>query len=340
MKASIPKKIIIIPAKPQYIEFDWDDFERKPVGELVNPAFVTDAENEKTIETGRSWAEHKNRYKDDIKQKPLPEVILDNNPIKDVQVVGLEKRAEGGRAWKVIVGAERYYFDFREDILLDSLIEEGSRKGGFLNGSFLWARVGSQMKLVRIGSELHKELLKADDFKKLKKIGKDDLEVGGIYQFTKDEERLFVGFINTLDFIVERRGGWSYDGDSLKEIKRINKAILWVKWNKYQNFKDFKDVLESKYISFEITTSNNAKLKTESIELPSDAIELLRQKELKYVRVHTTERPNQPNTIERLLFNFGCYDKVLCMSKYNEEPVMEEEFKKIKEHYIKEPTNV
>jgi hypothetical protein len=84
-----------------------------------------------------------------------------NNPITNIRVAGLETRGNGGRAYKVVID-DLYYFDLREDVLLEAMIECGINKGGILNGEYIWVKIRSHMKLIRVGSPLHKEMIKAN----------------------------------------------------------------------------------------------------------------------------------------------------------------------------------
>ena len=67
---------------------------------------------------------------------------------------------------------------------------------GILQGEFVWAKVGSEMKLVRIGSVLHSSLIEATKDSKMKKIGQRDLQVGHIYSGKDGRQWIFLGYID------------------------------------------------------------------------------------------------------------------------------------------------
>lgn len=161
-------------------------------GQEVIPAFCSDADNKNTCETGRRWARG-------YQNRKVESITRNNEPIR-IKILSLEKRSEGGRAYKIVTD-ENFFFDLREDVLLDTIINCEIIKG-VPEGRFIWAKVGSQMKLVRIDSDLHKTLIESTDDKKKKTIPQKDLEIGGIYRGKNKNKYVFLGFYDA-DFIVE-----------------------------------------------------------------------------------------------------------------------------------------
>ena len=106
---------------------------------------------------------------------------MENKPISGLRVLSLEHRGQGGRAYKVVT-PDGFYFDLREDILLDTMKTEGVAPGGILRGQYIWARVGAEMKLVRKGSELFRALLEASERSILSAIPLKQLKVGTVYE--------------------------------------------------------------------------------------------------------------------------------------------------------------
>lgn len=198
MIGNIPEKIVYISRPATKINWEWDDFERKHIqtGEEVLPTFVADPSKPKTVETGISWA---SVCKDD----KIIQEILDNKPFH-IRILSLEKRNQGGRAYKAILDFKNYYVDLREDVLLDAIIESGISKGGIPNAEFIWGKVGSQMKLVRVDSELHSELIKTTEDGKKSKVS--NVEIGGVYKNKKGEFSVYLG------------QHWILDYDDIKEI--------------------------------------------------------------------------------------------------------------------------
>jgi hypothetical protein len=132
-----------------------------------------------------------------------------NEPISELKVVELERRTQGGRAYKV-VHYGGYLVDMREDVIMDVIFNAGIDEGGVLKGEFVWARHGSEMKLVRVGSQLHKDLVEATNRKKEKKISNKDLVVGGIYETAGGSKAVYLGRVDCEEANSWRKGGTFY----------------------------------------------------------------------------------------------------------------------------------
>lgn len=145
--------------------------------------------------TARQWAS--GVYYGRWNKSPLPdahkEIIKENKPFT-VQIVGLDVRSEGGRAYKV-VDTEGHMFDLREDIAFETLMKEGCSPNGHLNCQFLWGVVRSSMKLIRENSLLHQALLRASDRRTKEVIPVTDLIPGRVYQAKNLDKKIFVGWI-------------------------------------------------------------------------------------------------------------------------------------------------
>lgn len=197
IQGNIPEKITYIYSQTSKVvvgcewDSDWKDpnFEDSKIE--VTPAFPADTVNPKSIATGESWA----RSWRMTKQEPIQHKEIENKGITDIRVIRLDKRAKGGRAYKVI--ADGFYVDLREDVLIDAMLKTGVKEEGILQGKFIWARIGSEMKLIREGSAIHKKVLSFMDRKALTKIKNSELEVGGIYTGLKKDKVVFLGFVDT-----------------------------------------------------------------------------------------------------------------------------------------------
>lgn len=241
ISGNIPEKITILTRRPE------------KVGDVdVIPAFISDAKNEKTLETGRTWAK---RYqyvvpKDDIRG---PEYVgRENKGVGGYRIIDLEVRSEGGRAYKV-VSPEGFYVDLREDVLLDTIQEVGISAGGILNGTYLFATVGSQMKLIREGSALHNDLIRATTRRNSKKISSKDLQIGGVYATVGGEMFVFGGFVDT----IETKATWKRDNYYINSEymfdppKPMKKMQLWIE---AINFKDGVKTFKEAYSTWDLET--------------------------------------------------------------------------------------
>lgn len=198
---SIPEKLIYVYSKSTCID-----------GELVYPTFIADANKPKTIETGTNWAEIKEWDKNNSGIS-VSKLEVNNEPVSKIRISSLEKRGRGGRAYKVIITlpnkSELFYVDLREDVLMDTILEKGIDEKGILKGEFIWARVDTDMKLIRVGSKLHEEMIQSTKLNSVK-ISKSKLEVGGVYS-NKHHTKVYLGEFATINCIQ-------------KEIKRLKQS--------------------------------------------------------------------------------------------------------------------
>jgi len=166
---------------------------------MVRPTFVVDSINEKTLATAETWA---GGYQKD--QTAYDITVLPNNPIESVELIDLDRRGRGGRAWKVLIDGA-YYVDMREDVLLESLVNGPGVQDGMILGPFIWASAGQGLKLTRMESGDHK---RAENLQKLSKatIKKKDLVVGGVYANASDSRYTFLGYAD-VDHLTEH-GNW------------------------------------------------------------------------------------------------------------------------------------
>lgn len=189
---NIPEKVTLISRKEQEINPTWDGLDDfiLPKSIKVRPTFVAD--NEKSIETGKDWAKY-GGWKD---EKKIEVVEVENKPIVGVRIIDFEQRSEGGRAWKAVLPGG-YLVDIREDVLLDIITSAGIGKDGYLNGKYIFAKVGSQMKLIRYDSKLYKAIAAYEDRRDSVRLKSKDFRVGGVYRNIHKELVVFLGKYHT-----------------------------------------------------------------------------------------------------------------------------------------------
>ena len=267
---------------PRNISFTWDDLDiiEKIEGE-VSPAYISDAKNLKTMETGIKWVDADYGEWDPVKQRNIKpdkkltrQVPMQNTPIT-IQIVNLEHRSKGGRAYKVIT-PEGFYVDLREDVLLDTL-----RSSTIINGkpdcTYVWGKVGAEMKLVRIGSRLHQELLAANELDKVEKVKPEDLQVGEIWENKAGEKACFLGWVNTkvLTLNPKRR---EYAKPQIVASISDEKLMAWFTWpwDDPKLNKGFDRIkIEPYYISFKKSISYKTKLGQKQV--PENIFERIRR---------------------------------------------------------------
>lgn len=274
----IPDEISIVSSVEQPVYRRWDDAEEgdRPEEKMVIPAFVCESNNARALATAVSWAERARSYYDnDLKQTvkksdPVVKEIRKNLPMNGLRVVALEERGNGGRAYKV-VSPDNYYFDLREDVMLDTMIKAGLREGGHLNGEFIWARVHSTMKIVRIGSDLYKKLVHHTSRSKTKKVNARNLVPGTVYANKRGEKSAYLGRVNAVDFVYTQdynhnryTYGYSSGGAPPKPKFTITKqelknAHVWISLSTYKKtplMETYKENRDRRYYIKMSTTHN------------------------------------------------------------------------------------
>ncbi len=184
----IPTKIALYVKAPQKFAAhnQWmQQFQRSESADLiVSPAMPTDAESKAQRATAQEWASNYGQIQFTIKEG-------DNTPFK-VRIIGLEARGEGGRAWKVIT-EDGLLFDMREEILLECIAACGIAAGGAPNGEFIFAREGSQMKIIRVGSDIHAEFTAAETRRTAAPLKKGELKPGVYYSTRGPAHIIYMG---------------------------------------------------------------------------------------------------------------------------------------------------
>lgn len=112
---------------------------------------VFPVETGKNLDTAYKWADR--NYPKSI-QQPKTE-IKDNEPFTNVKIVSYTHRKDN-TVYNVSV--DGMIVDMREDVIHECLMNTSIVKG-VLEGEFVWAKYGGHMKLVRVGSDIHKKFL-------------------------------------------------------------------------------------------------------------------------------------------------------------------------------------
>lgn len=260
----------------------WDDLDSDSKEYIVRPAYVADSKNKKTNKTGEDWSKqtgYKTKILDPSKE------TLKNDPIDNVRVVCLEFRGQGGRAYKVIVN-DKYFVDLREDVLLDAMLCEGIDVGGRLRGKYIFAVVGSQMKLIRINSALYDAVKKSTDMGKLKDI--KTFEPGRIYS-RKSGEYIYVGefFSKKISYqrkIIDRRKSKA-ENLSFGSPEKYHLFFSKNYWDMIQNNSNCK--MDSCYgfiVSKAPSFKESRDIEQGFVEKSADFVDIVRRKSEEYYR--------------------------------------------------------
>lgn len=216
---NIPKRVTYFSRPSITSSFRWDDIDDvddEGCEVSVVPTFVSDSANKTTLKSGKEWAEQ--LHYDGGKSVRPTAVVFEraNDPIEQVRVITLELRSKGGRAYKVLID-DTYYVDLREDVMLDLILTNGVEPGGLIKGPFVWARVGSEMKLIRVGSKLHDKMVEATKFDSQEALVP---EIGGVYTNKKGEPFVYLGQMWTHGYdVTENRISWNRQTYTVNGIK-------------------------------------------------------------------------------------------------------------------------
>ena len=330
---TIPDKISYVYSKTKDVNigcyWDIDFWENSNDTVSVYPTFPVADGDEKTLERAEKWAKDQCVVRDPITKNLVSDdtkveiITVDNEPIRNIKVLSLEGRGNGGRAYKVVID-DKYYVDMREDVLVDVMLQVGIKPGGLLNGVFIWAKLGNQLRVVRVGSELHKLLDESDKKKDLPKIKKTDLEIGGVYQNRKGDKGIFLGYVNTIIFKCDDT---NIDHFTFLHSK-IKKAMLFFEpYNHYDAIKELEKCdIKNQYWYFKIMKTINYIEKIGQVTIDKDYVAMIREHAIKEIKDNILEYTGykQPKNhwskinVKCLVSNI-CYSSVkLNISKYDE----------------------
>jgi len=317
--------------------------------EEVVPAFPVDNNDEKSLLTANNWAvsdiRMQCRQETDKNKHPLPtKEIIDNNSITGIRLLSIEQRGNGGRAYKALVN--NYLVDVREDVVMDTMLQEGIEAGGILKGEFVWAKCGAQMKLVRKGSELYKLIAEFESKKDKKPVSKKTLEVGGIYRTKKKESYIYIGNIDSVSFSLpdikvapywDSTASQKYENDNSclaftkKSVK--NRMLFYKLYNSETLEEGIKLLLNpNSYYRFDVKQSHTLIEKIDQVDLDENIInnlsicfaKIVKERILEYTG-HVKQKKYVKLSL-RNLANFICYNSIylnMYESKGQEKPLFD-----------------
>jgi hypothetical protein len=277
----IPEALVYVSGPEHTVSLAWEDIESVNTRKFrVRTTYVVEEGNAKTLETARTWVR--------FDQRKALETKRGNTPFR-VTICALEVRERGGRAYKV-VDEDGHYFDLREDVMLDAILN-CNISSGKIEADFIWARLGSQMKLVRLGSELHDALIKATQRGAAEKVKVTELEPGGIYRNVKGERFIVIGLGSTIAYeysaeqkAVPKQHTWDKDVPGKAATLAITKEprmVVAVELSEYRKLDEAAAVLKSALndgdtYSFKVQKSLTVVERVGRCQLPADIWEQVR----------------------------------------------------------------
>lgn len=326
---SIPEKIIYVYSieKEVKVGCQWDisicDTEdHKNITQKVTPVFPIELGNEKSLNTAINWAtqggwDYKNN-KPNVKDYFVIE--LDNTPIKNIKVLSIEERGNGCGIYKVLI--DKYYADLREDVMMDTLLQVGVAPGGILQGEYIWAKFGSQLKLIRIGSEIYRLINEFEARSTIKHIEKKDFEVGGVYRDKKKRTAIFIGYVNTIKYKDEAclKINVVENAKFIYEQTVIKKGMLFYEVYDFEGIdKAVKEITtKDNYHQFKLKKSHTYIEKIKNVDLPNDIINKLRNKAVSEIKNSILEYTGYKNPKHNYskINDFGLSSNISYTSEY------------------------
>lgn len=238
MGTVIPKKLKI------YIRGDVTKETRYVNGQkefiTVRKAWVTNAANKQPQVTAKKWLARRPYTFDPITQRNKQttrregEIIeRDNIPFKRLEIYRIEQKYQAESVYKVRT-KEGWGFEVHQECVIDTLIEGGIKRGGHMQGDFIWVSNNGRMKITRIGSKLHQEAVKYMKRKLPGKIKIKDLVVGGVYRNLRGDIGVYMGkiddrheFARIWHYPEPHSGEWvsSWKKKQDKEIAKYEKRL-------------------------------------------------------------------------------------------------------------------
>lgn len=289
MIAHIPARILYVCRKGIDVRIGWEDFDESRTVH-VTPAYPVDPDgSKKTVQSAIDWARGRYNPEGDA---PTTMTVA-NVPLPYVQIVNLEIRGEGGRAYKITV--DGVYVDLREDVFLDALLAKGVEVGGRLPGPFIWVRIGSQMKLIRVGSPLYDRVVAAHEHGLKKNVSTNDIEIGGVYKNRVGEVFVYLGQCSTTTFTKLHN---HYDYTHHENMQG------WIEIPKYASPDQtgFDHIFVDKsYFYFKMVKKRTVVEKLGDVKLPANVWSAIRQVARDSIK-NTLERERRGNSKEWLAY--------------------------------------
>lgn len=220
----------------------------------------------------------------------------ENSSISNVKILHIANNGSGALSYKGLID-NKYIVDLKDDLILDSALKNGIKKGGILKGEYIWGVVNNTMRLIRVGSELHKLLLEFSVRKKIKPILHEELKIGDIYQNLSKQKYIFIGKANTT--ILDKKisvmdykylANFKYDKIKLKD------QLVFLYLPKHTNYKSFNSLKPLLVESF-LVKKHKLIEKVGNIKLPNNILEVIRElaiKDVKQYILNFTEKSTQP----------------------------------------------
>jgi hypothetical protein len=336
---SIPDKISYVYGNAKecpvgsYWEIEWDP----KVGylsksEKLNHTVICDSADDRQLTKAKAEV-----FRYNAKQNAPLIKEVDNKPISGVKILSVSSYA-------VRVYYEKHVFEIGHEILMDALMHSGASVGAELNGDFIWVKMHGKMKLIKANSKMHKEITDYNNRSKLKVISKRMLKPGTIYQDKRKNQSLFVGYVDTTQYIstyqslnYDQRNKQTITFDYINDKK--SKHMLFLDISKYDRIVGLMDKINNFDVNyFSIKKTHNFIEEVNSVNLPDNYIDAVRKNYIKVMREclvnysnNNYEKPlyhwdNRSNKLDREMMKYSVF---VNMYHYKGKPAELFEIKKL-----------
>lgn len=216
-----------------------------------------------------------------IENRNSTTIEIENKPISNLKVISFSNYNNGSH-FNVVIDDK--FFELRSDVMMDALLKVGVSPGGIINGEFIWAQLGKNTILVRIGSELHRLIVDFQEKKKAKKVRKKDLEFGGLYTDIRNKKAVFLGYVSTTSYnYIGERPNWKTRNNTKPDFQYKHtfkkKGMLFYEINGREGLDKclakMKD--EKRNYGYRIVQSHSYLEKIKDVEVPDDITLFLRK---------------------------------------------------------------
>lgn len=195
---------------------------------------------------------------------------LDNSPITNIRIVGIEKRTKS--VWKVVT-PYGHMVDIDEDIILESILSDGC-ENGWLNSQYIFAQVHSNIKLIKVGSPLYETILESNNIHHSKAIKFKNLELGGIYKDKSHAIYVYLGVVST----VKSNREYVLPDKLTYTLSVHNNQMLWLVITDTNLDINKNYIFNSSYFKFKIKKSSSVVRKIGHIDWTLNDLLIMRDK--------------------------------------------------------------
>ena len=216
-----------------------------------------------------------------ISENKYYEYISENKPFNELYIT--DNVQFNNEIDVVILG--RFVIRVQINIIADIIKNCNIRKGVVYDSEFIWVVYNSNIKLVRIDSDIYNDVIKKQNLYTLKnKISNKNLKIGYFYSNSRGTY-LYCGKINTANITVFKYSMFNTIRDDITYINKCAKIItsrLWLKVDDldyiYKN--GIIKFIHEKCLTCNVEIVNNKityDSKYKSIEVPNNIIDLIRE---------------------------------------------------------------